>query len=170
MMVCMTVEQGRALAALTPMWTRIAQGQVDLSQYTDEQILKAELPMADGRTAPRPPMLPDVFIDEQRRRGLIKAERKVRNGAMKALDLLADVVEDDTAPIAERIKAARAFVDKYVPTVQHVDITHHGDDDPRERLINRLLAARGATVEPTTDDSDVVEAELMDDLTLEDLL
>lgn len=165
----MTTLNDRALAMLTPMWQRIADGQVDLAQYSDTQILKAEIPMADGRIAPRPNVLPDAFLDEQRRRGLLKAERKVRDGAIAALDFMADVVEDDQAPIGERVKAAKVLIEKYVPTVSHVDVTHHGDEDPRERLINRLLAARSATVEVTTDeDDDVVEAEIVP--SLEDLL
>jgi hypothetical protein len=83
----MTVQQDRLMAVLSPMWRRIARGEVDLSQYSDEEILTGEIRMADGRLLPAPAELPDLFIREQIKRQLKQAQVKVRQGAMDALDV-----------------------------------------------------------------------------------
>lgn len=179
----MTVQQERALAALSPMWQRIARGEVDLSQYSDEEILSAEIRMADGRLLPAPTELPEVFIREQVKRQLKQAEVKVRQGAMDALDVYSEIMNDEMQEAKDRIKAGQFFLDRFLGKApQHVH--HHDGDigDARERLIERLLAARQAM--PPADamalaqgeqPDDVVDAELVNEGTLgmddlEDLL
>lgn len=150
----------RRMALLTPMWQRIARGEVDLSQFTDEEILTGQITMQDGRLLPKPAEYPDIFLREQSRRGLRVAERKVREGGLKALDYYLDTLEDDEAPRGARMDAAKWLATRYLgPAEQHLQVTHHnGDRDPRTVLAERLLEIRGV------DDDDIIEAEILEDL------
>lgn len=167
---------------LTPLWQRIADGRVDLSAYSDREILSGNLLMEDGRTLPRPHVLPEVFIREQVKRGLASAERRIREGAMKALDVYEDILEDNLEEAKDRLKAGEFFLNRFLGSVpKEVRITTDVDENAaREELINRLVRARQRA---TTDvamqvaqgeivGDDVVDAEIVDDATihLEDLL
>lgn len=130
-------------AALTPMWQRIADGEVDLSRYTDEELETGEIRMQDGRTLPAPPTYPDTWVREQVKRGLRKAQRLVRVGAMDALEVYSEILNDDNAEDKDRLKAGEFFLTRFLgKEAQHV-VVHDGDaEDAREVLIQRLLAAR----------------------------
>lgn len=130
-------------AALTPMWQRIEAGEVDLSQYTDEEIESGEILMADGRRLPAPPTYPDAWVREQVKRGLRKAQSLVRAGAMDALQVYSEILNDNDAEDKDRIKAGEFFLTRFLgKEAQHV-VVHDGDaEDAREVLIQRLLAAR----------------------------
>jgi hypothetical protein len=175
-----TVQQDRTLAMLSPMWQRIARGEVDLSLYTDDEILSAEIRMADGRLLPAPAVLPDLFIREQIKRGLRKAERSIRKGALTAIEVYEEILEDDMCEPKDRMTAAKFFTDRFLGKPdQHVH--HHAADldDAREVLIQRLLAARSGLpaaaalqIASGQEPDDIMDAELVDDATiaLEDLL
>lgn len=145
------------MARLSPSWQRIAAGEVDLSQFSDEEILTMRLPMADGRTLPPPKVVPENFAMEQRRRGFKVAERKIREGAQSALDVYREVLDDDTMPARDRLAAGKFFTDRFLGSVpRDVNITHNDARDPREVLVEVLLAARDG--EP-----DVIEGEVVDE-------
>ena len=174
-MACMTVEEQRVLAALSPMWTRIERGEVDLSQYTDDEILTARITMADGRLLPAPTRLPDTFVAEQQRRGFLKVQRTIREGAVKAPEVLAEIMDDDQQPAKARIDAAKEFLNRFIGTAtQHVHVTGDQEADPRDVLLQRLMAARQAVatpVQPELPMTDVHEAVIVEDtIELEDLL
>lgn len=164
---------------LTPMWQRIENGQVDLSRYTDEEVLSGEIRMADGRMLPRPAVFPEVWVREQVRRGLRVAERKIRDNALKALDVYADILGDVEVEPRDRMKAAEFFTTRFLgKPEQHVHV-HDGDAaSAREILIERLVAARrglpAAQVQAIVegDPDGIVDAEVLEDAspTIEDLL
>lgn len=155
--------QDRTMAVLTPMWQRIARGEVDLEAYSDEEILSGEIRMADGRLLPAPPVYPDAFIKEQTRRGMRKAERQIRKGAVESFEVQMDIMNDDLAPASARLKAAEMFQNRFLGAApQHLTVTHEGDTDPRTALIEKLLSAKAGLPE-------VVDGEVVED-TLEELL
>lgn len=163
----MTVVDQQVLAVLSPMWQRIARGEVDLAQYSDEEILTAQIRMADDRVLPAPKVIPEVFLHEQRRRGFIVAERKVREGAMDALEVFSGILNDRFAEDKDRLRAGEWFLTRFLgKEAQHLHITHEGQD-PREALIERLLQVRQGL--PAAPDDDVVDAEVIED-ELEDLI
>lgn len=167
----MTVIQERALSMLTPMWQRIARGEVDLTQYSDDEILSGKIYMADGRRLPKPNVFPDTFIAEQKRRGLLIAERKVRRGAMDALTVYTEILNNDLSEDKDRLKAGEWFLTRFLGKAeQRVHVQVENDEDPREVLLRRLLASRGITQVPPPPEDDVVDAEVVEEPTLEDLL
>lgn len=176
----MTVQQDRTLTMLSPMWQRIARNEVDLSQYSDEEILSARIQMADGRYLPAPKVLPEVFIREQIRRGMRKAQRKIRENAMDAIDVYEEIMNDDTVEPKDRLAAGKFFLDRFLgKETQHVHVTTENADEAKELLIQRLLAARqglppGAALALAAGEEpdDTVDAELVDDgtISLEDIL
>lgn len=125
------------LAVLSPMWQRIARGEVDLNQYTDEEILEGKIRMPDGRYAPTPRSYPDTFIQEQVKRGMRQAESKILDGSQKALDVYLEVLEDVNAPRADRLKAAQFFTDRFLgKDVVKVKVA---SEDKIEALFEALL-------------------------------
>lgn len=157
----------RTLAVLSPMWQRIARGEVNLEQYTDEEILSGEITMADGRLLPKPKVFPETFIREQERRGLAVARKKVREGALKSFDVVLDILEDDTAEDKDRLRAAEMLQNRFLGKAdQRVHVQVDLDTDPRDLLLERLLAARKGIAAGDVIDAEVVE----EDLSAEDLL
>lgn len=166
---------------MTPLWQRIAEGSVDLSQYSDEEILSGKIQMPDGRVIPQPRSLPDTFLAEQVRRGFRKAQRLIRTGAMDALRVYSEILNDDMVDPKDRIRAGQFFLNRFLgKETQHVHVTTHDGDSAREELVRRLVAARAglpvaaalelASTGHVTDE--VVDAELVDEanIYLEDLL
>lgn len=175
------VAMDRTLSMLSPMWQRIAQGTVDLSQYTDEEILTGQIRMADGRLLPAPAVLPEVFMREQTRRGMRKAQRMIRENAITAIEVYEEILSDDEVEPRDRMAAAKFFTDRFLGKPdQHVHVHDANVEEAKEALIERLLAARrGLPAAAVTQiasgqpvDEDVYDAELVDDATiaLEDLL
>lgn len=174
--VCMTVGQERVLAALSPMWQRIARGEVDLSRYSDEEVLTGRIGMPDGRTLPQPPVYPDTWIAEQARRQVRKAHRLIRENVITAIEVHEEIMVDDTLEPRDRMKAASFFTDRFLgKDVQRVQVEQVGDD-PRELLIQRLLAARSglpAAQVAAVANGGVIDAEIVPDdavLGLDDLI
>jgi hypothetical protein len=175
----MTVEQDRTLAMLSPMWQRIARGEVDLSQYTDDEIRTGAIRMADGRLLPVPAVLPDTFMREQVRREMRTAEKAVRKGALTALEVYQEILDDDEVAPKDRLKAGEFFLTRFLGKPdQHVHVHDANMDDAKEALVARLLAARkglpaATVIDMASGKADIVEGELVEDdavLTLEDLL
>lgn len=163
----MTVTEERALAVLTPMWQRIARGEIDLEQYTDEEILSGQITMADGRLLPKPPVLPELFIQEQEKRGLVVAREKIRDGALKSLDVQYDILMDPLSENRDRLVAAKMFQERFLGKAdQRVHVHVESDQDPRDVLIQRLLLARNAVTTGEGDDpasAGIVEAEIVEE-------
>ncbi len=108
----LSAEEEGKLKLLSPFWQRVAYGQVDLNEFTDEEILTGKLRMEDGRRLPKPKVYPQIFLDEQERRGMRVAQRKISKGARKSLDVYYSILTDKTASNADRMKAAQFFSDK----------------------------------------------------------
>jgi hypothetical protein len=155
------VPHERIMAMLSPMWQRIARGEVDLTQFTDEEIMSGKITMEDGRTLPKPKEFPPEFLREQHRRGMHVAQRKLREGGIKALDYYMEIMDDDMKPMGAKLEAAKFFSNRYLgPADQRIHVTHeHEGRDPRDVLLDRLLSQRTSeAVEPR-----VVEAEILED-------
>lgn len=97
-----------------PFWQRVATGENDLAQYSDEEILTGRFKLMDGREAPQPKAYPQRFKDEQVKRGFRQAEEKIRKGAQKALDVYSEIMEDSEASTADRLRAAAFFTDRFL--------------------------------------------------------
>lgn len=160
---------------LTPMWQRIAAGEVDLARYSDEEILSGQIRMPDGRLLPTPPVFPEVWEREQVRRGLRKAQRQIRDGALRALEVYEEILEGGEGVEAkDRLKAAEFFTTRFLGKPdQHVHVHKANPDEARELLVQRLLAARQGLPAPVSralangeDVGDIVDGEIVEDATL----
>lgn len=138
-------------------WQRIATGEIDLAQYTDEEILTGQIRMADNRLAPVPKAYPEVFQQEQVRRGMRQAQVKIQEGAQEAFDVYREIMHDTLAPRSDRLRAAdffsNRFLGKDVVKVQVAEV------DKIEELFMDLLSeddglmpAEASTVEIEADD------------------
>ncbi len=107
-------EDQRNMVLWGPFWQRVARGEVDLSVYSDEEILDARIKTPDNRLLPPPKALPTEWVKEQHRRGLRVAESKIRDGAQRALEVMYEIMDDDRAPRQDRLRAANFFTDRFL--------------------------------------------------------
>lgn len=139
------------LPLLDPFWQRVTRGEVNLDQYTDDEILNVELRMPDGRVAPKPKVLPDTLEREQMRRSTSVAERKIREGADKAIDVYQAILDDATASPTERMKAAQFFADRRFGK-DTVNVRVQQTTDPIQSLFHDLLSETGALLDEDEED------------------
>lgn len=134
------------LPLLEPFWVRVAKGEVDLNQYTDDEILDVELRMPDGRVAPKPRVIPETLEREQMRRSTSVAERKIREGADAAIDVYAAILQDEYAAKADRMKAAQFFTDRRFGK-DTVNVRVQQTTDPIQSLFQDILSTDGALLD-----------------------
>lgn len=145
-------EEQHKLRMLSPMWQRIARGEVDLSIYTDDEILTGKIKMEDGRKTPKPKVYPQTFIDEQVRRGLRVAQTKIRDGSLAGLEFMASLVQDKKASNADRMRAATFLIERqYGKEPQRVQVAQV---DKIESLFQDLLNDPDGLLEPGEDDGE----------------
>lgn len=110
----LTPEDERNLHLWSPKWQRIARGEIDLGEFSDEEILTARVTLDDGTVRPAPRVLPSVWVAEQVKRGMRQAEVRIREGAQRSLEVYLEILEDPKAPRAELLKAAAFFTDRFL--------------------------------------------------------
>lgn len=128
----------RRIALMPTAWQRVARGEVDLSELTDEEVFEGRLRGANGNMGPRPAFYPQNFIDEQIRRSLSWANDEIRSGMREAIGVLRSIMNNELASHADRMKAAMFFTDRFLgKDVQRVLVTA---EDPVESLFKAILA------------------------------
>jgi hypothetical protein len=102
-----------ARANLTPTASAVLAGDEDLSQWSDEELLRGRKRNKRGTMSGRAPkVVPTAILHELTRRRFTKAEEVVRESLVAAVELWKQIVEDDTVPLAYRLKASELIVDR----------------------------------------------------------
>lgn len=133
-----TKQNRRMMSMLPASWRAIADGSRPLEELSDKEVFEGRLLRADGVLGARPAFYPQNFIDEQIRRSLDWANDEIRSGARDAIRTLKQIMNDDNASYADRMKAAMFFTDRFLgKEVQKVLVTA---EDPVESLFRQILA------------------------------
>lgn len=149
----------RVISLLPPAWQDIATGARELDELTDEEVFQGRLLRADGVLGSRPSFYPQNFIDEQIRRSLDWANDEIRSGAREAITTLKDIMTNEEASNADRLKAAMFFTDRFLgKEVQKVLITA---EDPVESLFRNILADPHGLMHPAPKELSADERELL---------
>ena len=91
----------------------ILNGEMDLSVWGDEELVRGYRKDKNGRWSGRPPtIVPRAIHDELVKRRLAQAGEMLRESLVDAVVLLRTVVTDEEAQYSDRIKAAALIMDR----------------------------------------------------------
>lgn len=93
--------------------TAILRGDMDLSVWSEEELIRGQRRAKDGRWTGRPPaVVPKAIHDELVKRRMSKAGEMLRDSLVDAVELLRQVILDDDAQYSDRIKAAQLVMER----------------------------------------------------------
>ncbi len=101
---------------------RVLRGEDDLSTWDEQELEYGVRRLSNGRWPPKPKVVAKDVHDEFVRRRMTKAVNLLRTSTVKAVQLLAQVVDDEDATYRDRIAAAKLIIDRTLPAIQPVDL------------------------------------------------
>jgi len=102
----MRVRVGRTNEALL-------RGELDVSAWTDEELIRGQRRDKNGRWTGRPPaVVPAVVHQELTRRRMSQAFDLLRDNVVRATEVLVEIATDAEADTAVRVKAASIILDR----------------------------------------------------------
>jgi hypothetical protein len=98
---------------VSPTTAGIVNGQVDLSAWSDEELIRGQRRSKRGKWEGKPPQLvPKAIHDELVRRKMVKAYDLLKKSTYAAVKTLIEVATDRKADPAVRVKAAETILDR----------------------------------------------------------
>lgn len=122
---------------LPPKWRDIMLGVLDPAELDDEEIFSTRLRQSNGVLGPKPPLVPQQFIDEQNKRMLSWASQHVRDNLQAVLRTVTEIATDPNQAAADRLKAAFWIAERYLGKVP--DKVMLTTEDPVEALFRNIL-------------------------------
>jgi hypothetical protein len=127
----------------------ILNGEEDLTQWTDEELIRGQRRDKNGNWGGRPPkFIPAQVRREQNRRKITKGVDILSDSIVRAAEIFKEVMDDPEAENRDKLRAAE-FVLKLVAGRADFEISVHAAEDPW------LTVLRGSIVEVVAIDSDV---------------
>jgi hypothetical protein len=117
-------KDGRAPVTVGATTAAILAGEIDLSEWDDDEIMRGQRKSKDGRFHGRPPKVVAQAVHEERhKRFFQRGVMLLRTNASKAAEYLIRVVGDESVPHSDRIKAATFIIERvYGRAPEHVAI------------------------------------------------
>lgn len=152
-------KHGRMMMTVSRNTADIIEGLADLSSWDDEELLRGARRSKNGNFVGKPPnVVPAAIHQERTRRVMSKAYDLLRESTIDAVELLRSVINDDDAPLPERLKAAELVMARTLPKNENVNVTVA----PTPAFLDAIEAATIITTDTGPDD-DVIDAEVVDD-------
>lgn len=143
----------------SPVWVgktnaAILAGEVDLSIWTEEELIRGQKRDKNGRWVGRPPkVIPKAVHDELVRRKMSKAHDLLRDNLVAAVEVLVGIAKDKRAQNSDRLKAASLIMDRVLGKVpDHVVLTE--DQEPAWAKAIRAGMVQ-AIIAQAPDDNDI---------------
>ena len=143
----------RRLALLPPKWRELAEGRIDPRDLDDEEVFTGRLRDPRGVLGPRPSVVPQVFLEEQRRRALDAGSEVMRRFFVQAHATMAELASDPNVDAGDRFRAAKFIIERYEPTPTRIVVAA---EDPAETLFRAILNDPQGLIVPG-EATDVVE-------------
>lgn len=136
-------------------------GQVDLREWDEEELIRGRPRDKNGTFRGRPPtLMPRQVYDELRRRTLTEFHEKVRSNVLPAMDALAAMARGEEDADPARIKAIQEIINRFAGKApEHVTMDVQVEEKPWERAI----AASIVRDVPDEDEEDVIDADIVED-------
>lgn len=157
-------KDGRGIIGISAKTVAILNGEEDLSVWSDEELIRGQRKGKNGKwVGPPPIVVPQAVHAERARRLMSKAHDLLRESTVDAVTLLRDVITDEDAPLALRVQAADLVLARTLPknVAVHVGI---GAPEPKFLSVIRAgIVSGGQALGVGSDDSDIIDAEIIDD-------
>ena len=134
----MSAINAKRFALLPGRWRDIAEGKLDPSELDDEEIFSGRLRQTNGVLGPKPPLLPQPFIEEQQKRLLHWASQHVRSNLQDVLKTITEIATDPNNSAGDRLKAAFWIAERFMGKVPERLMI--AAEDPVESLFRSILA------------------------------
>ncbi|MCA1833222.1 MAG: hypothetical protein ABR548_01490 [Actinomycetota bacterium] len=136
----------------------ILAGKVDLTEWDDDEIFRGQRRSKDGKFHGRPPQVVAQAVHEERHRRFFMAGIELlKTNVVKAVDYLTRVVNDDSAPHSDRIKAATFIVERvYGKAPEHVTLDVGGEAPWMKAIMDSVV--------DLIPSADVIDVEPLDDI------
>lgn len=143
----------RAFVRVGAATTRVLVGLDDLSDWDDEELREGRRRSKNGKFEGRKPIVvPKALHDELVRRVMSRAQEKMRDSLMNAVELLDQVVTDTEADNKDRLAAAKMIIDRVMgkdPVMVNVAVKAKW-----ETAMEDVVAALSNAIETTATDDD----------------
>lgn len=138
--------------------TAILNGEVDLKEWDEEELIRGRPRDKRGTFRGRPPtLLPREVYAELRHRTLTEFHEKVRANVLPAMDALAAMALGELEPDPARIKAIQEIINRFAGKApERVDVAVT-EVKPWE------IALQGIARDAGDDDHEIIDAEVLDD-------
>jgi hypothetical protein len=108
-----TTGNERAVVRIGTMNTKLLTGQEDLSAWSDEELQRGQRKDRNGRWQGRKPrVVPKAVHDELVKRTLSKAQDLFRDNLVTAVEVLTDIVTDDSVEPKDKLRAIAMITDR----------------------------------------------------------
>jgi hypothetical protein len=148
---------GRAPMTLGRNTAAVLAGEVDLSEWDDEEIMRGQRRAKNGKWVGRPPLVvPQAVHQERIKRLMSEAGRVLQGSTLDAVKLWARVVRDDDAPYSDRLKASQLITERTLGKVtEKVHVAFGGEEPPWLQALGEAFVVG--------DDDDIIDAEIIED-------
>lgn len=143
-----TRRDGRALVTVSPDSAAILNGEVDISQWDDEELAYGRRRDKNERFSGKPPVLiPTECVRELNRRKLFETNSIIRNACTDAATYLAAVTRGEETPVAGRIKATEIILDRFMgKPKERIEMEHDIKEPAWIGVMRRALSIDGQPV------------------------
>jgi len=112
-------------------------GEIDLSDWDDEELIRGRRRNRNGGWSGRPPkLLPAAFFQELTRRRFSRAYQLLEGSLIDGARFLASIIRNDGAPNADRLRATELLFDRILGRPkEQLRLDVHGDLSPFQKLL-----------------------------------
>lgn len=168
---------GRGLAKVPALTRQIADGELDVADWDDEELLRGRRRDKNGGwTGPRAPKLVPIQLHQElTRRRMQQAHAALANSVVDAVRLLREVVNDNQAARRTRVRAAEILIHQALGRPREsVDLNLSAEDEaPWKALMNEAIVGivgsadqikeLEARKDEEEEDPDIIEGEIVED-------
>lgn len=167
------LKNGSAVLSVGRHTVAVLKGEDDLSDWTDEELRRGQRAGKNGDFSGRPPKVVARKIhDEIIKRKLRKATELLKTSSWKAVKVLAEIATDRQADYSIRLKAATEILDRSIgKPVENVAMTVEA---PWQRVMATAIVNSidgdevAAAFEAAKPDDEIVEGEVVEELTIDE--
>jgi hypothetical protein len=154
------LKDGRGIVAVSPTTAGILAGELDLTEWDDDELLRGQRRNVKGKWTGRPPqVLPAALVRELTHRRFTRAHALLADSLVDAAQMLRAIVSDKKAPNGDRLRAAEIIFDRILGKPKEsvsLDLRSGGEPPPWQRV------AAVAIVGTIADAHDVIEGEIVE--------
>lgn len=136
----------------------LIEGRIDVGDLDDEELMSGQFRDGSGKLNGRSKVIPKTMHQEIMRRILERGQEKIRGDYFRALDVVAEIMEDTDNDAGIRLRAASMIIDRIAgKTPEQVQLSV--EVKPYEAIVSKIMREMPAELAM----EDVVEGEIVDE-------